>query len=60
MSLSGDATDDKPSFYALSRDKAGCFAGALAIAEETARFRERGFDLTISDEAFEFLVRRGI
>jgi ATP-dependent Clp protease ATP-binding subunit ClpA len=34
--------------------------GELAIADETARFRERGFDLTVSDEAFEFLVRRGI
>ncbi len=32
----------------------------IAIAEELARFRERGFDLTVSDEAFEFLVRRGI
>ena len=32
----------------------------LAIAEELARFRERGFDLAVSDEAFEFLVRRGI
>ena len=32
----------------------------LAIAEELTRFRERGFDLTVSDEAFEFLVRRGI
>jgi ATP-dependent Clp protease ATP-binding subunit ClpA len=34
--------------------------GRLAMAEEIARFRERGFNLTISDEAFEFLVRRGI
>jgi ATP-dependent Clp protease ATP-binding subunit ClpB len=34
--------------------------GGLAMAEEIARFRERGFDLTVSDEAFEFLVRRGI
>jgi C-terminal, D2-small domain, of ClpB protein len=32
----------------------------LAITEELARFRERGFDLAVSDEAFEFLVRRGI
>ena len=31
----------------------------LAISEELARFRQRGFDLTVSDEAFEFLVRRG-
>jgi ATP-dependent Clp protease ATP-binding subunit ClpA len=34
--------------------------GRTALAEETARLRTRGFDLTISDEAFEFLVRRGI
>ena len=32
----------------------------LAIAEELVRLLERGFDLTVSDEAFEFLVRRGI
>ena len=30
----------------------------LAVIEELARFRERGFDLTVSDDAF--LVRRGI
>jgi ATP-dependent Clp protease ATP-binding subunit ClpA len=33
---------------------------ALAMTEELARFRERGFDLALSDEAFEFLARRGI
>src|SRR4029077_12163172 len=32
----------------------------LAITEEVARFRAGGFDLTVSDEAFEFLIRRGI
>ena len=32
----------------------------LAIIEELARFREKGFDLRVSEEAFEFLVRRGI
>ena len=32
----------------------------LAIAEELARLRERRFDLAVSDEAFEFLVRRDI
>ncbi len=32
----------------------------LAITEELARFRKRGFNLTVSDETFEFLVRRGI
>jgi ATP-dependent Clp protease ATP-binding subunit ClpB len=34
--------------------------GRLAISEELARFRQQGFDLTVSDDAFEFLVRRGI
>jgi ATP-dependent Clp protease ATP-binding subunit ClpA len=34
--------------------------GGLAIAEEIARFRKSGFNLTVSDEALEFLVRRGI
>lgn len=34
--------------------------GRLALAEEIARLRERGFDLIVSDEAFEFLVRPGI
>jgi hypothetical protein len=32
----------------------------FAIAEELARLQERGFDLTVSAEAFEFLVRRGL
>jgi ATP-dependent Clp protease ATP-binding subunit ClpB len=31
----------------------------LTISEELARFRERSFNLTLSEEAFEFLVRRG-
>jgi ATP-dependent Clp protease ATP-binding subunit ClpA len=30
------------------------------MSEELARFRERGLDLTVSDEASEFLVRRGL
>lgn len=34
--------------------------GSLVISEELARFRQQGFDLTISEAAFEFLVRRGI
>ena len=34
--------------------------GRLAISEELTRFRQQGFDLTVSDDAFEFLVRRGI
>jgi len=34
--------------------------GRLAISEELARFRQQGFDLAVSEPAFEFLVRRGI
>jgi ATP-dependent Clp protease ATP-binding subunit ClpB len=34
--------------------------GRNVLAEEVARLRASGFDLTVSDEAFEFLVRRGI
>lgn len=34
--------------------------GQLAIAEELARFRARGMELTVSEPAFEFLLRRGI
>ncbi len=34
--------------------------GRLTISEELARFRQQGFDLAVSDSAFEFLVRRGI
>ncbi|MCX6972395.1 MAG: AAA family ATPase [Verrucomicrobia bacterium] len=34
--------------------------GRLAIDEELARLRQKGFDLTVSEEAFEFLLRRGI
>ncbi|TSA37415.1 MAG: ATP-dependent Clp protease ATP-binding subunit [Verrucomicrobiaceae bacterium] len=34
--------------------------GRLVVDEELERFREQGFDLTVSDEAFEFLVRRGM
>lgn len=34
--------------------------GRLVISEELARFRQQGFDLKVSDDAFEFLVRRGI
>jgi ATP-dependent Clp protease ATP-binding subunit ClpA len=32
----------------------------LTVTEELERLRKHGFDLTVSDEAFEFLVRRGI
>jgi len=34
--------------------------GRLAIDEELARLRQKGFDLSVSEDAFEFLVRRGI
>jgi ATP-dependent Clp protease ATP-binding subunit ClpA len=34
--------------------------GCLAISQELERFKERGFNLTVSEAAFEFLVRRGI
>ena len=34
--------------------------GRLAIDEELARLRQKGFDLAVSEEAFEFLLRRGI
>ncbi len=34
--------------------------GRLAIDEELARLRQKGFDLIVSEEAFEFLLRRGI
>lgn len=34
--------------------------GRLAIVEELARLREKGFDLTVSEETFEFLLRHGI
>ena len=33
--------------------------GRLAISEELARFRQRGFALSLSESALEFLVRRG-
>ncbi len=34
--------------------------GRLAVDEEIVRLRQKGFDLSISAEAFEFLLRRGI
>lgn len=34
--------------------------GRLAIDEELARLREKGFDLSVTEEAFEFLLRHGI
>jgi ATP-dependent Clp protease ATP-binding subunit ClpA len=34
--------------------------GRLVIDMELARLRQKGFDLSVSEEAFEFLLRRGI
>jgi ATP-dependent Clp protease ATP-binding subunit ClpA len=34
--------------------------GLLTITEELERFRAQGFELSIADSAFEFLVRRGV
>lgn len=34
--------------------------GHLAVYEELARFRAQGFELTLSEPVFEFLVRRGV
>jgi ATP-dependent Clp protease ATP-binding subunit ClpA len=51
--------DEKIVFRPLSPETQREIA-RLAIAEELTRFRERGFDLRVSDETFEFLVRRGI
>jgi ATP-dependent Clp protease ATP-binding subunit ClpA len=51
--------DEKIVFKPLSPDTQREIT-RLTITEELARLRERGFDLTVSDEAFEFLVRRGI
>ena len=50
--------DEKIVFKPLSPDTQREIA-YLTISEELARFRERGFNLTLSEEAFEFLVRRG-
>ena len=51
--------DEKIVFRPLCPDTQRDIA-RLAITDELARFRERGFDLTVSNNAFEFLVRRGI
>ena len=51
--------DEKIVFRPLSPDTQREI-GRLVISEELARFREHGFDLTVSESAFEFLVRRGI
>ena len=51
--------DEKIVFKPLSPDTQREI-GRLAISEELDRFRQQGFDLSVSDVAFEFLVRRGI
>ena len=51
--------DEKIVFKPLSPDTQREI-GQFAIFEELARFREKGFDLKVPEEAFEFLVRRGI
>lgn len=45
----------KPLFAETQRE-----IGRLIIADELDRFRQAGFDLSVSDEALEFLIRRGI
>lgn len=51
--------DEKVVFKTLSPDTQRAI-GQLAVSEELARFRKQGFELTVSEPAFEFLVRRGI
>ena len=51
--------DEKIVFRPLSPETQREIA-RLVIDEELARFREKGFDLSLSDEALEFLVRKGI
>lgn len=51
--------DEKIVFKPLSPDTQREI-GQLAISEELARFRAQGFELTVSEPAVEFLVRRGI
>jgi len=51
--------DEKVVFKPLSPDTQREI-GRLVISEELERFCERGFDLSVSDAAFEFLLRRGI
>ena len=51
--------DEKIVFRPLSSETQREIA-RMVIDEELARFREKGFDLSLSDEALEFLVRKGI
>lgn len=34
--------------------------GQLVVAEELERFRRKGFDLSVSEETLEFLIRKGV
>lgn len=51
--------DEKIVFKPLSPDTQREI-GQLAVSDELARLQAQGFDLTVSEPAFEFLVRRGI
>ena len=51
--------DEKIVFRPLSPETQREIA-RLVIDEELARFSEKGFELSLSDEALEFLVRKGI
>jgi ATP-dependent Clp protease ATP-binding subunit ClpB len=51
--------DEKIVFRPLSSETQREIA-RMIIDEELERFREKGFDLSLSDEALEFLVRKGI
>lgn len=51
--------DEKIVFKPLSPDTQREI-GQLAVSEELVRYKGRGFDLEITEPAFEFLVRRGI
>ena len=51
--------DEKIVFRPLSPETQREIA-RLVIDEELARFSEKGFDLSLSEEALEFLVRKGI
>jgi len=51
--------DEKIVFKPLSPDSQREI-GRLAISDELARLQHRGFELTVSEPAFEFLIRRGI
>ncbi len=51
--------DEKIVFKPLSPDTQREI-GQLIVSEELARFRQQGFYLTLSESAFEFLMRHGI